>query len=65
MKLRKKTPSTQHTEIYMGTSLAVQWLRLCTFNARGLGLIPGVETKIPHTARCDQKNKYHSLKNKF
>ena len=65
MKLRKKTPSTQHTEIYMGTSLAVQWLRLCTSNARGLSLIPGVETKIPHTARCDQKNKYDSLKTNF
>ena len=26
---------------YIGTSLVVQWLRLCAFNARGTGLIPG------------------------
>ena len=25
----------------LGTSLAVQWLRACTPNARSLGLIPG------------------------
>ena len=24
-----------------GTSVVVQWLRLCTANAEGLGLIPG------------------------
>ena len=29
------------------TSLAVQWLRLCTSTARGMGLIPGMKTKIP------------------
>ena len=29
------------------TSLAVQWLRLCTSTARDLGLIPGQGTKIP------------------
>ena len=28
------------------TSLAVQWLRLHTSNARGTGLIPGQVTKI-------------------
>ena len=28
------------------TSLAVQWLRLHTSNARGTGLIPGQGTKI-------------------
>ena len=33
-----------------GTSLVVQWLRVCTFTARGRGLIPGRGTKIPHTA---------------
>ena len=30
-----------------GTSLVVQWLRLHTSNAGGLGSIPGVGTKIP------------------
>ena len=33
-----------------GTSLEVQWLRLRPPSARGLGLIPGWGTKIPHTA---------------
>ena len=41
----------------MGTSLVVQWLRLCAPNAGGLGSNPGQGTrshmsqlKIPHTA---------------
>ena len=29
----------------MGTSLVVQWLKLCASNARGLGLIPGQGTR--------------------
>ena len=37
------------------TSLAVQWLRLCTSNAGGMGSIPGQGTKIPHAAWCSQK----------
>ena len=31
----------------LGTSLMVQWLRLCTPNAGGPGLIPSQGTKIP------------------
>ena len=31
-----------------GTSLAVQWLRLCASNAEGTGSIPDQGTKIPH-----------------
>ena len=31
----------------LGTSLVVQWLRLCTSIARGTGSIPGRGTKIP------------------
>ncbi|XP_033257416.1 uncharacterized protein C19orf44 homolog isoform X2 [Orcinus orca] len=38
-----------------GTSLAVQWLRLCASNAGGVGSIPGWGTKIPHAARCGQE----------
>ena len=34
-----------------GTSLLVQWLRLCASSARGKGLIPGRGTKIPHVTR--------------
>ena len=33
------------------TSLAVQWFKLCTSTARGMGLIPGWGTKIPHAAQ--------------
>ena len=32
-------------KIFPGTSLVVQWLRLCTPNARGQGLIPGQRTR--------------------
>ena len=42
---------------FHGTSLAVQWLRLCASTARGVGSIPGRGTKIPYAARCDQKKK--------
>ena len=31
----------------LGTSLMVQWLRLCAPNAGGPGLIPSQGTKIP------------------
>ena len=32
---------------YAGTSLAVQWLRLCASTVAGMGSIPGQGTKIP------------------
>ena len=32
----------------VGTSLAVQWLRLCTSNGVGRGSILGSGTRIPH-----------------
>ena len=38
----------------LGTSLAVQWLRIHVSSARGAGLIPGWGTKIPHAAQCSQ-----------
>ena len=31
-----------------GTSLEVQWLRLCASNAGGTGSIPSQGTKVPH-----------------
>ena len=34
---------------HVGSSLAVQWLRLHASTARGMGLIPGQGAKIPHT----------------
>ena len=39
----------------MGTSLVVQWLRLGASDARGMGLIPGRGTKIPHALWHGQK----------
>ena len=38
-----------------GTSLAVQWLRLCASKVGGVGLIPGIGTKIPHALRPKKK----------
>ena len=43
--------------IYMGSSLMIQWLRLCTFKAEVAGLILGQGTKIPHVSRHDQNLK--------
>ena len=40
-----------------GTSLEVQWLELHTFNAEGVGSIPGQGTKIPHAGWFSQKYK--------
>ena len=42
--------------IQPGTSLAIQWLGLCTFTAEGLDLIPGQEIKNPQVAWYGQKN---------
>ena len=38
-----------------GTSLAVQWLRLCTSTAGGMGSIPDRGTKIPYALWHGQK----------
>ena len=40
-----------------GTSLVVQWLRLCASNSGGTGSIPGQGTKSPHAAWHGQKKK--------
>ena len=37
------------------TSLTVQWLRLCTYNAGDAGSIPGQGIKVPHAVQCSQK----------
>ena len=39
----------------MGTTLEVQWLRLCTSYPGGMGLMPALETKIPHAMGRNQK----------
>ena len=42
--------------IFEGTSLAVQRLRLCASNTGAMGSIPGRGTKIPHAAWPGQEN---------
>ena len=49
----------EHTyTIFLGTSLTIQWLRLCASNAGGVGSIPGWGAKILHAMQGDQKKKY-------
>ena len=43
--------------ICLGNSLVVQWLRLRAFIATGLGLVPGLGTKMPQAALGGQKKK--------
>ena len=42
--------------------LVVQWLGLCAFTAKGLGLIPGWGTKIPQAMQLSQKKKKQQQK---
>ena len=43
--------------LFWGTSLAVQWLRLHTSSAGGVGSIPGRGTKVPNATWHGQKKK--------
>ena len=45
-------------KIFLRTSLAIQWLRLCASTAGGTGSIPGQGTKISHATQCNQKHIY-------
>ena len=40
---------------FLGSSLAVQWLKLHASNARGVGSIPGQRSKCPHAAAKTNK----------
>ena len=44
--------------MYLGTSLVVQWLRLCASPAAGMHLIPSQGTKIPHTEVWPKKRNF-------
>ena len=50
---------------HFGTSLVVQWLRLCASNAGDMGSIPGQGTKIPHACRARKKKKKDKPKNRI
>ena len=52
-----------HQGTLVGTSLKVQWLRLCASNTGVVGSIPGWETKIPYALQAQPKNKYNYNKN--
>ena len=41
----------------LGTSLAIQWVRLRTSSAEGMGSIPDLGTNIPHAGRHRRKKK--------
>ena len=51
-----------HMKRNIGTSMMVQWLRLCAPNAGGQGLIPHAATKSLHATTkdpaCCKINKY-------
>ena len=57
MHRRKKKKTRETVNLMLGTSLTVQWLRLCTSNAGGVGLIPGQETKLSHASRVGWQKK--------
>ena len=44
-----------------GTSLVIQWLRLCAFTVGCMGSIPGWRTSILHAVRLRQKKKIPEL----
>ena len=48
---------TVRTVSTSGTSLVVQWLRLCASTAEGVGSIPSGGTKIPHASQHGQRKK--------
>ena len=58
----KRSKNMPIQKLVHGTSLAVQWLRLCAPNAGVEGSIPGPGTKILHAARCSQKKKKEKKK---
>ena len=47
---------------FRGTSLVIQWLRLCASNAGAMGLIPGRGAKISHAVWPKNKQTKKSIK---
>ena len=52
-------------KIIIGTSLVVQWLRLQTSIAGGMGSIPGLGIKIPHAIWHGQKKRKNHYLNLY
>ena len=53
----RRTDREIEFKLMTGTSLAVQWLRLCTSNAGGKGSVPSQGTEIPHAVWRGKKKK--------
>lgn len=53
-----------YIKMVLGTSLGVQWLRVCVLNGRGMGLIPDLGTKIPCLQRGPKREKKNCFKSK-
>ena len=53
----RKAGGEAFTVVHAGTSLAVQWLRLCISTAGGMGSSHGQGTKISHAAGCTPSSK--------
>ena len=53
--MSSKTVEKMVKKIVQGTSLVVQWLRLHTPSAGGVGSIPGWGTKMPRAAQRGQR----------
>ena len=55
--MKNLTRDKDYFKIYIGNSLAVQWLGLRAFTAEGPSSIPGRGTKILQVARRSKKKK--------
>ena len=53
----------EYEEKLLGTSLEVQWLRVCTSTAEGVGSVPGQGIEILHATRCTKRKKKKKLLN--
>ena len=55
--------ATRENKLSLGTSLTVQWLRLCTPTSGATGSIPGLGNKNPHATERSkkEKKKYNTL----
>ena len=51
----KRMDKGRELNLDLGNSLAVQWLGLCAFTAKGPSSSSGWGTKIPQASRCGQK----------
>ena len=55
----RKANGNSFLKPHLGTSLVVQWLKLCSSTAGDLGSIPSRGTRILHTIRCGGKKSTH------